>query len=46
MAVELFEPDGRGIKLTAAGEAFAERAVRLRPRSLQSRIVPARLGTR
>src|SRR5262245_59561277 len=26
MAVELFEPEGRGIKLTAAGKAFAERA--------------------
>lgn len=26
MAVELFEPDGRGIKLTAAGKAFAEKA--------------------
>ncbi|MEU8206782.1 LysR family transcriptional regulator [Streptosporangium sp. NPDC049046] len=26
MTVELFEPDGRGIKLTAAGKVFAERA--------------------
>ncbi|MET0404757.1 MAG: LysR substrate-binding domain-containing protein [Cystobacter sp.] len=26
MGVELFEPDGRGIKLTAAGTVFAERA--------------------
>ncbi|NOK21151.1 LysR family transcriptional regulator [Corallococcus carmarthensis] len=26
MGVELFEPEGRGIKLTAAGKAFAERA--------------------
>ncbi|HVK71164.1 MAG TPA: LysR family transcriptional regulator [Polyangium sp.] len=26
MGVELFEPDGRGIKLTAAGKTFAERA--------------------
>ncbi|MCY1004581.1 LysR family transcriptional regulator [Nannocystis pusilla] len=26
MGVELFEPDGRGIKLTAAGKVFAERA--------------------
>lgn len=26
MAVDLFEPDGRGIKLTAAGKAFAEKA--------------------
>ena len=26
MTVELFEPDGRGIKLTAAGKFFAERA--------------------
>ncbi|WP_437764965.1 LysR family transcriptional regulator [Sorangium sp. So ce281] len=26
MGVELFEPEGRGIKLTAAGKSFAERA--------------------
>lgn len=26
MGVELFEPEGRGIKLTAAGKAFADRA--------------------
>ncbi|HEX6345634.1 LysR family transcriptional regulator [Umezawaea sp.] len=26
MAVELFEPDGRGIRLTAAGKVFADRA--------------------
>lgn len=26
MAVELFEPDGRGIRLTAAGRTFADRA--------------------
>jgi LysR family transcriptional regulator, benzoate and cis,cis-muconate-responsive activator of ben and cat genes len=26
MGVQLFEPEGRGIKLTAAGKAFAERA--------------------
>lgn len=26
MGVELFEPEGRGIKLTSAGKAFAERA--------------------
>jgi DNA-binding transcriptional LysR family regulator len=26
MAVELFEPDGRGIRLTAAGKIFADRA--------------------
>jgi DNA-binding transcriptional LysR family regulator len=29
MGVELFEPDGRGIKLTTAGKAFAERARRI-----------------